>query len=188
MQTRSRCGDRSARTWIGKNRLVALAILKRVRTCDVRWQRHVADALYTLEKIGHRRKEQGAFAEFAPLQHLSFKIIVLAKKQSLADADLASRSHESLPQKWLALLREQNFNLAAKKILCRRVPRAHPLGLRSRAPREEPRWENACIVEDEQIAISQQRGKIAKATVFESPSLALEAQHARSGAVGERLL
>jgi hypothetical protein len=62
------------------------------------------------------------------------------------------------------------------------------LGVESGTMREEARWDDAAVVEDENIAFVQEVGEVAEETVFEDASAAIELEHARSGSFRRRLL
>ena len=113
-----------------------------------------------------------------------------AEINAFADSQLASGMHQRLPlhaatakAAWSAALR-----------LCRAGTRGPPdfwpipLRPRTAAMSEQARRQYAAIVKHQQIVGAQKVGKLAKAAVFAAgPHAAVHVQHARCGAVGQRL-
>ena len=75
MQPGGRSGDRAQR--LGIDRLVLLAIERRVRAIDVWRQRNVSDALEHAEEIGDRIEAEMALAEFAAGDDLGSEFVRL---------------------------------------------------------------------------------------------------------------
>ncbi len=115
---------------------------------------------------------------------------MLAEEKPLPHPDLSSGPHQALPFIGfrLQLAREEHLNASMKKFTRRRISQAHRLSLKSSPPSIQPRWKHPGVVKYDQIARSQQFGKLAKPPILESPAGSVEVQHPRGGAIRQWFL
>src|SRR5579875_432364 len=172
-------GHRSALA--GKDRLIAFAIGGLVGAMDIGRQRNVPDAVANGEDIPDRRKLNEALAVATAIEHLGFEnnlAVRSRKNQPLPDGDLAARPHERAPFIFARGLGQHNFDAAGWLILFSAQG----------AAREEPCRNDAAVIEHQQIARLQQRGKLRKRAVAKCACDAIHDQHAALASLGRRLL
>jgi len=184
-------GGRS--TLLGIDGLIALAVVRRIRTRDVGRERDVADAIQSSEKVGgsgDRLEADAALAEFGAAQDFGLKLILFAEEKALADADFAAGANQAFPIVRIGgeLTGQQNFDASVKKIASRGIVRADGLSPGAFAAAIKPGRKNAGVVEDDEIAGLQQVGKIAELAIGISACGSLQVQQARSVTGVERFL
>jgi hypothetical protein len=185
-------------TVLGINGLVAFAIAGRIRACDIRREGDVANAIKGSEEVVVLTlgglKADAALAEFPSAQDLGLQFveiaIALAKEQPFADADLAAGPNQTLPIVGLGgeLAGEQNLDAAAEEIAGGRIVRADRLSAGAFAASIEPRWKDAGVVENQQIAGLQEVRKVAEPAVGMAAAGSLQIEHAGFVASGEGFL
>jgi hypothetical protein len=180
---------------LGVDGLIALAIVGRIGTRNVRRKRDMADAIERGKEIAALPdgvKANSALAESGASEHLGMQFIgtVLAEEQVFADADLAAGTNQAFPIVGFdgKLAREQNFDAAAEKIARGRMVRAERFGASALAAAIKPRRKNAGVVEDHQIPGLQEVGKVIEPAVGMVAGGSLQVEHAGSVARGEGLL
>jgi hypothetical protein len=171
---------------LGINGLVALAIAEGIRPLDIRREGDVADAIESGEEVVVLTlgglKADVALAEFPSAQDLGLQFaeiaIALAKEQAFADADLAAGPNQTFPIVGLGveLVAEQNLDAAGEDIAG------------AFAASIEPRWKDAGVVENQQIAGLQQVRKVAEPAVGMAAAGSLQIEHAGFVASGEGFL
>jgi len=170
--------------------LIAITIRRPVFACDVGRQGHVAELFYGSEKILCRRKSNPSLSKAATIRNLRLQIIGIAEEKLLADPYLPARTNETLPFIWSLtdLLRQKNFDAPAQEFARCGVPRAHRLRVGPTSPSIKAGRKHAGIVEHHQVIGLQEIGEIPKNSVFQSPALPVQVQHAGSGPVWQRFL
>lgn len=121
------------------------------------------------KEIGDRIKPYAALTETTPRHDLSLQWMVLPKKESLPDANLASWPNQALPLVRLDrnLPCEQDFNPSLEELLRRRIPRAHQLRLRSASRTVQTCRKDSGVVEYHQVVRPEEFWKSAKHAVAE---------------------
>ncbi len=191
-------GRRYRSALLGINGLIALAIAERIRARDVGRERDVADAIEHGEKvivILEEVKANVALAEFSAcedlgLQFIGVQFILIAEEEAFADSDLAAGTNQALPVVGIdgELAGQKNFDAAVKEIASGRIARANRLGVSAFAAAEEPRWKDAGVVENDEIAGLQKVGKFTEQAIRIIAAGSLQAQHAGAVAGGEGFL
>jgi hypothetical protein len=183
-----RRGDRTALA--GVDGLVALAIPLAIGAGDVRRQGHVAKSFHDLEKIVDRCEANAPLPELSAAEHFRLEIIVLSKKEVLAHADFSAWANQAVPlvRILVELARKQDLHSAVEKIARGRIPGAQGLSFRAGPPSVKTGGKYAGIVEHHKVIGTQQVREIPKNSIFEPWVFALEVEHARLSAVGERFL
>ena len=191
-------GRRYRSALLGINGLIALAIAERIRARDVGRERDVADAIEHGEKvivILEEVKANVALAEFSAcedlgLQFIGVQFILIAEKEAFADSDLAAGTNQALPVVGIdgELAGQKNFDAAVKEIASGRIARANRLGASAFAAAEEPRWKDAGVVENDEIAGLQKVRKFTEQAIRIIAAGSLQAQHAGAVAGGEGFL
>jgi len=148
-------GGGGHRTWLARiDRLVAIAISQKIPPVDIGRQRHMAEAVEPGKKVGHRSKSNPALSEAASGHDLGFEFVVLAKEQSLADADFTSGADQALP--FVSVLGdssgEQNLHFAAQEFAPGRVARACQLDFFPAPAAKEACRKDSRIITYEQVA------------------------------------
>jgi len=137
----------------------------------------VSYALDAGEEIGDWGEADAPLAESASFGDLGFQFGAafgwFAKVEFLSDPDLSPGPYQAFPLIGIVryLAGQQNFDLAAEKISCRRVVRAQGLGSLSAPMAVKTGWEHPRIVQDQQVIGAQQVGEFAKFPVL--PTLTL---------------
>ena len=132
----------------------------------------MSDALDAGKEIGDWGEADAPLAEAASLGDLGFQFGVafgwFAKVEFLSDPDLPAGPYQALPLIRIVrhLAGQQNFDLAAEKISCRRIVRAQGLGPLSAPVAVETGREHSRIVQDQQVVGAQQVGEFAKFPVL----------------------
>ena len=107
----------------------------------------------TAKKSSDRREAQQPLAELAALQHLGFERDLAGgrgKHQPLADGDLSARPDQRAPAVFAGRFGQHHFDAAGRLFAL----------AEQRAPRIEPRRNHAAVVENQQVAGPEQRGKL----------------------------
>jgi hypothetical protein len=186
-------------TFAGEDRLVALAIRLRIVAADVGRQGHVADAVEDGEEILHRLELQQALAELAALQHLGFKHDFAVWARERRGARRWRPSGPAGPGRARGFPRRSLLSVSASDST-QRLWDGFSVSITSMRPEwflvvaeqcaagVEARRNHAAVVEDQQVAGMEQRGKIGKVRVAQSSGRAIHHQHAALAALGGRLL
>jgi hypothetical protein len=147
-------GSRDRSTLLGVDGLIALAIVGGIRARNVRRERDVADAVEDWEEILNGLKANAALAEFSAGEDFGLQFILPAEKQAFADADLAAGPNQAFPIVWVGgkLAREQYLDASVEEIAVGRILRADGMSAGAFAATVEPRWKNARVVEDHDVA------------------------------------
>jgi hypothetical protein len=150
----------------------------------------VAEFLYGSEKILYRRKPNSPLSKAATIRHLRLQSVGIAEEKLFADPYLPAGTDEALPFIWSVtdLLRQKNFDAPAQEFARCGIPRAHRLRFGPTSASIKAGRKHAGIVEHHQVIGLQEIGKIPKNSVFPSPALPVQAQHAGSGPVWQRFL
>src|SRR5271166_6383649 len=166
-EMQSRRGRRDRPDVLGVDRLVALAVAGRIRARNVRWKRHVADAVKSREEIINRLKAYAPLTEFSAGENFCMQLIVRAEEQPFSDSDFAAGTNQALPIIRLTgnLAGKQNFNASVKKIAGGGIVQAHGLGAGTRPAAVETRGKDTCVVEDHDISRLQELRKVAEHAV-----------------------
>ena len=122
----------------------------------------MADALENGVEIAGAVEADGALAEFAAGDDFAFQSFV--ERNALAGAHLAARADQRLP---VAAVRgdrakQEDLDAATEELAALRIVLADREGVDARAMAEEPRREDARIVEHQAIAGAQEFRKIAE--------------------------
>jgi hypothetical protein len=170
--------------------LIPITIRRLVFARDVGRQGHVAELLYGSEKILSRRKPNLPLSKGRSTDHLSPQLVAIAEEKLFADPYLPARTNEALPfiRSLTYLLRQKNFDAPAQELARCGVPRADRLRFGPTSASIKASRKHAGIVEHDQVIGLQEIGKIPKNSVFQSPALPVQVQHAGSGPVGQRFL
>lgn len=196
-------GDRSV--LLGVNGLVAIEIARRIGAHDVGRKRDVADPaengkevvfpvilVMVLFVMFSRKglKANAAFAELGTGENFSLQFVVLSEKKAFAYANLASGANQTFPIVGVGgkLAREQDLNPSLQKVARSGIVRADRLRASAFAATVEPRRKDAGVVEDDEIAGTQQIGEIAEQAIRVLATGSLKMQHAGAVAGGERFL
>jgi hypothetical protein len=83
---------------------------------------------------------------------------------------------------------QENLDAAAEEIACRRIVRADRVSAGALAAAIEPRWKDAGVVENEQVAGLQQLREVAEQAVGIAAAGSPEVEHAGTIASGKRFL
>jgi len=172
------------------DRLIPLTIMGGIRTRDIRREWNVADAVKGSEEIDDGLKTDAAQAEFRAGEDLGLQFIPLAEKQAFAHADFAAGPNQAFPIVGLGgeLVGQENLDAAAEEIACRRIVRADRVGAGAFAAAIEPRWKDAGVVENEQVAGLQELREMAEQAVGTAAGGSLQVEHAGTIASGKRFL
>src|SRR5580704_10615997 len=164
-------GYRSAR--LGIDGLVAFAIAGRIRARDIGRERDVSDAIEDCEEIvaalRNGLKADAALAEFRSGEDLGLQVVMMAvaEEQAFSDADLAAGTDEAFPIVGISsqLARQQNLDATVERVPGRRIFRADGLNPGAFGAAIEPRWKDAGVVENHNIAGLQQIREVAEQAV-----------------------
>ncbi|MCY1430792.1 hypothetical protein D9M71_467470 [compost metagenome] len=157
------CGHRAGA--LGVDRLVALAVVRFVRTIDVGRQRHVADPLQQRQHfLGEAQLEQRVVA----LQHL--RLAAALDEDGRARLGRFARTHVGQHAVAVQHAFDEDFQLAAGSLLAEQARRDHP-----------------GIVEHHQVARAQQFQHIGELPVRQFAARAVQHQQAAGAAFGERM-
>lgn len=131
-----------------------------------------------------------AFAELATGGDFGLKLVVLAEEQMLSDGNLATGADQALPQIRIAaqLAGKQDFHTSTKKIARGGIAGTERLRLKTSTAAIEAGREDAGVVENDEIVRPEQAREIAELPVVEDPGGRKKVQHARGGAIGQRVL
>src|SRR5690348_5875975 len=92
------CGWSGNRATLSRiNGLIAITIGGTVLALDIRRQGNMLQLFDSSEEVRHWRKTDAPFAKRSPRNHLGFELILVAKEEFFADADLAPWPHQALP-------------------------------------------------------------------------------------------
>lgn len=196
MQSGSRSGHGSTLARI--DRLISLAIARRIRARNVGRERNMADAFDSREEIRNGLETNSAFAKAAARQDFSMQLVMRSKEQALAYSDFSSGPDQTFPFIWTVrhLPREQHFDSSLQKITRGGVSRANWLGFHASPAAIQSCRKNACVVEDQQIGRVKQIGEIAEKAILQAKKSkfsrfyprCFEMQQARACAIWQRLL
>ena len=165
------CGRRHRSAFACVDGLVALPVAIDVCAMNIGRQRDMSQLLDFSKEIGYRLKAKCPLAEFAVRNDLGPQHAV-SEVQDFSRQSLAPRPREHSPLPFGELFCEQDLD-AARGLMTR-------LRVESCTMREEARWNHAAVVEDKQIAFSEQFGKAMEHSVFIGSRAAIEHEHARS--------
>src|SRR6266702_3550252 len=164
-----------------KHSLIAFAIGICIVAANVRRQRHMADEVQDGEEIVYWSKSQQTLAEFAAVEHFGFEFDGTATRgegEPFANSYFLSGLHERTPGVVGARLGEQNFNL-----------RCGCLSIANRGAMSEKTGGNdAAVVEYNEIAGLEERGKAGEAVVAQCTGGAVHHQHTALAALSGLLL
>ena len=202
VQTGGRRGHRSALP--GVDRLVAVAVVRRVFAPNVGRERDVADVLdggeEVVEVLPDRRwglsphvlgrEADVAFAEFSTGDDFCLQFVVFSEKQMLANRDLPSGPDQALPLIGigLQLAGQEDFNAPAKKVARCGIMRTENLRLKTSAAAIQTRGKHPGVVEDDEVVGAEQVREIAELTIRKSARCGGKVKKARRCTVGEGLL
>lgn len=196
MQSRGRSGHGPTLPRI--DRLISLAIARRVRPRNIRRQGNMAYIFESSEEIWQRLETNSAFAEAAARQDFAMQLVPWSKEQALTYADFSSRPDQTFPFIWILreLPREQHFDASLQKITRGTISWTHRLCVHASAVSVQSCRKNGGVVEDQQIGRAKQIWKIAEEAIpqarkYTFPRLSgrrLQMQKARSRAIPQRLL
>jgi hypothetical protein len=150
----------------------------------------VADLFYVGEEIVDRGEADVALAEFAAGDDLGMEFVIIAEEKMLADSNLAARPDQTLPVVGIPLQLpcKQDLDTAAKEVARGRIMRTQRLGLKATTSSVEAGGKYARVIEDEEVAGSEEIGEIAKLAVGEGAGGGGQVEQTRGGAIGKRLL
>lgn len=181
-------GDGSALA--GVDGLIALAVGGGIWPGDVGRERDVSDLFDLGEEILGGGKANVAFAEFTARDDLGLKFIVVAEKETFADADLAAGTNEAFPfiGIGLELASEEDFDPSMEEVAAGGIARAEGLRAQAGTASVEAGGKYFCIVEDQEVGGVEEIGELAELAVLKVSADRGEVEEAGGGAVGEGFL
>lgn len=182
------CGNGAALVRV--NGLVAVAIVRGIRTGDVGREGDMADLVDCGKEIVDWREADVALTEFAAGNDFGAEFIVGSEEKMLADGDFAAGADEAFPVIGivLQLFCEEDFDASAEEVAGGRIVRAQGLGLQTSTAAIEAGGKDASVVEDDEVCGAKQAGEVAEIEMFDGSVEGGKMQKSRGGAVGERLL
>lgn len=150
----------------------------------------MSQALDRSEEIGHRVEQNRAFAEAAAGGNLTLQLIVVAKEQLLADADLPSGPDEAFPLIGIEgdLPGKKYLDFSKKKVSRCRVPGTQRLGSGPAPAAIQSGRKHTRVIENQEVVPAEQLGKVSEAAIAYPARIPRQVEQPRGRAIGERFL
>jgi hypothetical protein len=175
-------GGRGRRATLPRvDRLVSLAVERRVIAMNVRGQWHVSECIQSLIEISYRGKAQRPLSTLAGRDDVGVKSRILRtrKLDSIAHPKLTTRLHKGAPLPGVDLFCQQDFHATGCGLFFIQTKSSRPKQTRRNDPR---------IIQHQHVSCPKLLWEMREAIVSPCAGCALDQKHARSAAVCWRLL